>query len=135
MRPFSTARVGRFGPAVARWNGIAVGVERDRRARAKPALDDQIGDRDEARPLHLFGGHGIALDRVAHGLQQLRGAIGMRRVVAWRGVGWNPHQRAQECHLVLEARLDEAGDFLLRDPHYMSAASQPQPIDALYRLQ
>ncbi|MCY1379688.1 hypothetical protein D9M69_674290 [compost metagenome] len=89
-----------------------MGVERDGAATvAVLAAHDQVGDRFEAVVFHLLRGHGVLLGVEAEVLQQLGGALGVRRVVAGRRVGGHLHQLLQELHFLVEVGVDPGVEF------------------------
>jgi hypothetical protein len=113
------AAVGVVRPAFARRHHVAVGVERDRQAAVavavRPAIfaaHDQVGDRFEAVVLHFLRGHGVLLGIEAEVLQQLGGALGVRCVVAGRGVGGHAHEFLQELHFLVEVGVDPGVELM-----------------------
>ena len=101
---------------------------------AVAAAHDQVGDRLQAvRPAPRPAAPGASRPR-SRSLQQLGGALGMRRVVAGRRVGRHLHQLLQEAHLLVEVGVDpgvEAGVAdrscgLLRRRSCSSSAGRPR---------
>ncbi len=95
--------VGIVLPAVAGGHHIAVRVERDARACAAVfAAHDEVGDGLHAVVRDGLGRHGVRFGVQAKILQQLRGALGVRGVVAGRRVGGHAHQCLQEADFFVE---------------------------------
>ena len=74
--------------------------------RPKLAPNDQVGQRLQPVGLHLIRGHRMQFRRKAHVGQEPRGELGVRRVIARRGIGRLAHQGLQERDLLVEMGID-----------------------------
>ena len=80
-------------PAFTRWNHIPMGVQCNCFASvAITPAHDQVGDGLQAHGAHFFFWNHVLFSVQSHRSQQLGCALGMRRVVAGRGVGGNANE-------------------------------------------
>ena len=100
------AAVGVLRPTIARRHHIAVGIERNRRPIAVAPVHHQIRDALQASGVHQVRRNRVALGVQAHGIQQISGALGVRRVVTRRGVGGDLDQALQKAQLFVKVPID-----------------------------
>ena len=92
--------VGILGPAIARGDDVAVGVERHRRpAFPVAATDDEVHGRHHAVLADELGRYRVALDGEPEPLQQRGRPLGVGRAIAGRVVGRRADELGQEREL------------------------------------
>ena len=90
-----------------------MGIERDAGALAIVPAHDEVGDGFHPGGAYVCSRHRILLRFKAKRLQQLGGALGMRRVVAGGRVGRHANELLQKAHFFVEVRVYPVVQFFV----------------------
>ena len=105
--------IGVVRPAFTGGHHVAVGVQCNGFALTVLAPHDQVGDGLQAAGLDLGFGYRVLFCLIAKGLEQFGRALGVRGVVARRGVCGHLHQRLQKLDLLVEVGVDPGVELLI----------------------